>query len=165
MISESSQNTLRHNRLRYLVNTENQQQIKLDDMHVTCDPNHNGKEVNVSSTSNRHWQRTQVHIWVRLAWISQQHGLCVGRGSFPHAARAHAHIWSPMTRWDSWPEKRHQSETEASFSEVVGVLFCLSPDFWQNSGHMHPHHTLHVPNKMNFLFFVNSMMSVVSLTL
>lgn len=49
-----------HNRLRHLVNSENQKQIKLDDMHVARDPNNNEMEENIPSTSNAHWQRTQV---------------------------------------------------------------------------------------------------------
>lgn len=127
MILESSQNMLRHNRLRHPVNTENQQQIKPDDMHAACDPNHNGKQVKVSSTSNTHWQRTQVHIWVRLAWTSQHHRLYVGRGSFPHAARAHAHIWSPMTRWDPWPEKRHQPRDRSQLFRSGGCFVLSFP--------------------------------------
>lgn len=53
-IRSSPQKMPRHNRLRHLVNSESQMQIKLDAVHVACVPNNDEKEENIPSTSEGH---------------------------------------------------------------------------------------------------------------
>lgn len=152
-------------KLRHLVNNESQKQIKLDDMHVAHDPNNDKKEEDTPSTGNTHWQRTQVRIWAWPAWMSRQHGLWKGGVSHTQMEIVHT-SWSQMTRQDARPEKHHQPRDWPSVSEVAVFLVCLPLDFLmaKQRTHMPPPHFTSTQYK-KFLIFVNSMMSVVSLTL
>lgn len=120
-----------HNRLRHLVNSENQKQIKLDDMHVARDPNNNEMEENIPSTSNAHWQRTQVCSWARPAWTSQHHGLWKGGVSHIQLELMHmSEVWCPG---EIPSQSRDASpETKPAFQRWRGFCFVFSLTFsWQ----------------------------------
>lgn len=135
-IRSSPQKMPWHNRLRHLVNSESQKQIKLDETHVACVPNNNNeKEQNIPSTSKGHRcasEDGQLNIPAPPA---------VERRSFSHPEGAHAYVWSPVIRWDPRPQQRRQPRDRASVSEAVRVLLTFS---WQTRADTYAPTTLYL---------------------